>query len=104
MATVLYKELSEFLLDLAKTYRPIILFTVSSLASYIENPGNPHWIETSNMLNIFRELQKLKFCIVLMAKAVRTCLAAAKRTFGGNHFEQKGTSEWLFLLEGGAMS
>ena len=97
----IYKQIVGSLMYLTTT-RPDIMYSVSLISRYMENPTEKHLLAAKRIL---RYLQGTKDCGVFYKKGTRSDLIRfTDSDYAGDQDDRKSTSGYVFMLGSGAIS
>jgi Reverse transcriptase (RNA-dependent DNA polymerase) len=100
MCKVPYREAIGSLMYVALGTRPYILFTISFLAQFMQNPGRPHW---EAVKRVFRYLKGTKD-VPLVIGGSRKGLEAFSDADWASQEHRHSISRYVFMIDGGAVS
>jgi hypothetical protein len=100
MAKTPYREAIGLLMYAAIATRPDIMFAVSTLSQFLENPGIAHW---EAVKGIFRYLIATQD-FILTYGSKRYDLTGYTDADGANQQHRRAISGSVFLIDGGAVS
>lgn len=97
-----YRELIGSLLSLAQISRPDILFSVSKLSRYTQDPRTVH---CNGAKNILRYLKKTKdLCITYEKSKELKVIGYTDSDYAGDKPSRKSTNGYVFLINGGSFT
>lgn len=100
MQDVPYRELVGGVMYLATHTRPDIMFTISTLAQFMQNPGRAHWEAAKRVLRYLKKTRDVK----LTFGHIPGDLEAFSDADWGSQPHRHSISGYAILLNGGAVS
>ena len=97
-----YQSAIGSLMCLSVSSRPDISYAVSSLAQLSSHPTKEHWTALKRLLRYLKGTPN--HGILYTKDGANTCTGYMDTDWGGDVNDRKSTSEYLFLLSGGAVS